>query len=280
MDHPQVNAVPIDPPTAEVSPLLGKMIEAARAAGEGLRQDFLAVSSLKIMHKVDASDPVSAADLRSEKTLRERLAAVNPDYGFLGEEGGLTAGADASHMWICDPLDGTANFLFGLPQFAVNVALAKDGHVIAGVTHAPMLGETFWAERGKGAWLNGQRISVSRRTGLINAMIAVGIPFASKPRHEQFAVEMLRLTPKISGIRRLGAAAIDMAYVACGRFDAYYEQAVCAWDIGAGVVIIEEAGGVVTDTLGRPLDLENGTVLASTPQLHAELLRAIEPVDG
>ena len=256
------------------------MIEAAREAGEGLRKDFLAVASLEINHKVDASDPVSAADLRSEETLRKCLANISPDYGFLGEEGGLIAGADGSHMWICDPLDGTANFLYGIPQFAVNVALARDGKIIAGVTHIPMLGETFWAECGRGAWLNGQLIKVSQRRGLINAIIGVGIPFASKPDHEKFAAEMLRLTPKVSGLRRFGAAAVDMAYVACGRFDAYWEQAVCAWDIGAGVIIVEEAGGVVTDTSGRPLDLNNGTVLASTPQLHPELLAELMPVDG
>jgi myo-inositol-1(or 4)-monophosphatase len=263
-----------------VSPLLERMIEAATIAGEGLREDFIAVTSLEIRHKIDASDPVSAADLRSEETLRKCLAEVAPDYGFLGEEGGLVAGADSSHVWVCDPLDGTSNFLFGIPQFAVNVALVQDDRVIAGVTHIPMLGETFWAERGQGAWLNGQRISVSGRHGLINAMIGVGIPFASKPRHEQFAAEMARITPKVSGLRRFGAAAVDMAYVACGRFDAYWEQAVRAWDIGAGVILVEEAGGIVTDTRGQPLELDNGTVLASTAQLHAELLAELTPVDG
>ena len=279
LDRAQVSSA-LPQSSGNISSLLTQMIDAARMAGEGLRQDFLDVASLEINHKVDASDPVSAADLRSEETLRQCLAAINPDYGFWGEEGGLIAGADPSHIWICDPLDGTANFLYGLPQFAVNVALAKDGQVIAGVTHIPMLGETFWAERGCGAWLNSQRISVSQRHGLINAMIGVGIPFASKPRHDQFAAEMSRITPKVSGLRRFGAAAVDMAYVACGRFDAYWEQAVRAWDIGAGVVIIEEAGGVVTDTAGRPLELDNGTILASTPQLYAELLAELTPVDG
>jgi len=263
-----------------VSPLIAAMIDAAQLAGAGLRNDFLAVSSLDVRHKIDLSDPVSAADLRSEATLREALAAVGPDYGFLGEEGGLVRGNDETHMWIVDPLDGTFNFLCGLEQFAVNVALARNGEVIAGVTHVPMLGETFWAERGSGAWLNGRPIAVSKRQRLIQAMLGVGIPYASKPRHRQFIAEMERLTTQVSGIRRFGAGAIDMAYVACGRFDAYWEQTVSAWDMAAGVVLVEEAGGVVTDTLGRPIDLMGGTVLASTSQLHGELLQALAPVDA
>jgi myo-inositol-1(or 4)-monophosphatase len=271
---------PVDTPRTEVSHLLGAMIDAARMAGEGLRQDFLTVSSLQINHKIDLSDPVSAADLRSEATVRDALSSACPDYGFLGEEGGLVAGKDESNLWIVDPLDGTFNFLCGLPQFAVNIALARDGQVIAGVTHVPMLVETFWAERGKGAWLNGQPITVSTRQDMMRAMLGVGIPFASKPRHGQFLAEMERLMPRVSGIRRLRAGAIDMVYVACGRFDAYWEQSVSPWDMAAGVVIVEEAGGIVTDTLGRPLDLNNGSVLASTPQLHAELLKALEPVDA
>ena len=259
--------------------ILPVMIEAARAAGEGLREDFLKIASLEIRHKAGLADPFTAADLRAEKIVRDALHAARPDFGFLGEEGGLTEGTDKSHRWIVDPLDGTANFLCGLPLFAVNVALAREGEVIAGVTHLPMLGETFWAEVGAGAWLNGRPIRVSPRQGMIQAMLAVGIPFAGKPRHAQFVAEMERLTTRVTGIRRLGAGAIDMAYVACGRFDAYWEQSVSAWDMAAGAVIVREAGGVVTCTRGRPLDLMGGTVLAATPQLHVELLEALSPVD-
>jgi myo-inositol-1(or 4)-monophosphatase len=265
---------------AERSALIDVMLQAALAAGEGLERDFAAIAELQIRHKDGLDDKFSEADLRAEQTVREMLSAYRPDYGFLGEEGGLVAGEDSDNVWIVDPLDGTTNFLIGLPLFAVNVALATRGKVVAGVTHIPLLNETFWAERGKGAYLNDLPIKVSERNAMIDAVFGVGIPFASKPRHEQFVAEMQRLTPRVSGIRRLGAAAVDMAYVACGRFDAYWEQSVNAWDIAAGVVIIEEAGGVVTDTLGRPLDLENGTVLASTPQLHSELMSAIAPIDG
>jgi myo-inositol-1(or 4)-monophosphatase len=161
----------------------------------------------------------------------------------------------------------------------VNVALVSAGKVVAGVTHLPMLQETFWAERGSGAWLNGSRIHVSGQSELLRSILAVGIPFAGKPRHPQFVAEMERLTPRVLGLRRLGAAAVDMAYVACGRFDAYWEQSLNAWDMAAGVVLVEEAGGIVTDTLGRALDLNNGTVLASTPTLHNELVAALAPID-
>ena len=262
-----------------VSPLLATMIDAAVKAGEGLREDFLQFGSLEIERKI-GPDPVSAADLRAESTLRSELASAFPEYGFLGEEGGLVDGTDDDHMWIVDPLDGTANFLCGLPLFAVNVALVRQGKVVAGVTHLPMMSETFWAETGSGAWMNGARIRVTGQSELIRSVLAVGIPFAGKLRHEQFLAEMERLTPHVLGIRRLGAAAVDMAYVACGRFDAYWEQSLNAWDMAAGVVIVEEAGGIVTDTLGRPLDLNNGTVLASTPQLHAEMVAVLAPVDG
>jgi myo-inositol-1(or 4)-monophosphatase len=262
------------------SSLIQAMLEAAYAAGEGLKRDFATIAELQVRHKDGLDDKFSEADLRAEQTVRETLSAYRADYGFLGEEGGLVPGADSDNVWIVDPLDGTTNFLIGLPLFAVNVALARRGKVVAGVTHIPLLGETFWAEHGQGAFLNGSPIRVSDRRDMIDAVFGVGIPFASKPRHEQFAAEMLKLTPQVSGIRRLGAAAVDMAYVACGRFDAYWEQSVNAWDIAAGVVIVEEAGGVVTDTLGRTLDLEGGTVLASSPHVHSALVDAIAPVDG
>ena len=158
------------------------------------------------------------------------------------------------------------------------MALQRDGEIVAGVTYVPMLGELFRAETGGGAYLNDLPISVSRRRGLEEAVLGVGIPFMGKPRQEQFHAEMQRLTPKVSGVRRLGAGAVDMAYVACGRFDAYWEQSVSAWDMAAGAVIVREAGGVVTDTLGRDLDVMNGTVLATTPQIHDMLLHELRPV--
>ena len=259
------------------SPLLAMMIDAAVRAGQGLAEDAKRIATLDVRAKAGPADVFSEADLRAEETVRAALIGAHPDYGFLGEEGGLTEGADKSHVWIVDPLDGTTNFLTGSPLFAVNIALARDGEVIAGVTHAPMMGETFWAERGQGAWLNGQPIRVSTRTDMMQAVLGVGIPFATKPGHAQFRTEMERLTPNVSGIRRLGAGAIDQVWVACGRFDAYWEQNVSAWDMAAGVVIVREAGGVVTGTSGEPLDLMGGTVLATTPALHGAMVEALRP---
>ncbi|MBA2921267.1 inositol monophosphatase [Sphingomonas sp. MAH-20] len=254
------------------SPLIAAMIDAARVAGAGLVADQTRILSLNVQSKLGPADMFSEADLRAEATVRDALMTFRPDYGFLGEEGGLEAGADADHVWIVDPLDGTANFLTGSPLFAVNVALARAGDVIAGVTHVPHLDETFWAETGSGAWLNDAPIRISTRQALAEAVLGVGIPFATKPKHEVFLAEMARLTNRVTGLRRLGAGAIDMAWVACGRYDAYWEQSVSAWDMAAGAVIVREAGGLVTGTRGEPLDLMGGTVLACTPAIQRELL--------
>lgn len=251
------------------------MIAAATAAGRDLVADQGRIASLTIQSKAGAADMFSEADTRAEATVRDALLAYRPDYGFLGEESGLQPGADPAHVWIVDPLDGTANFLTGSPLFAVNIALAREGRVIAGVTHVPLLAETFWAADGEGAWLNDRPIRVSARKAIGEAILAVGIPFATKPFHEQFLAEMERLTRRVTGIRRLGAGAIDMAWVACGRHDAYWEQSVSAWDMAAGDIIVREAGGLVTGTDGGPLDLMGGTVLACTPAIQADVVKAV-----
>jgi len=253
------------------------MLEAALAAGEGLMRDFATLSTLTIERK-GVGDFFSAADLQAEETVRRRLETAAPSYGFLGEEGGLIEGTDASHVWIVDPLDGTTNFLTGVPIFAVNIALARDGEVVAGVTYVPAMNEMFRAETGAGAFLNDRQIRVSTRDKLEDSVLAVGIPFAAKPEHGRFRREMENLTHRVAGIRRLGAGAVDLAYVAAGRFDGYWEQKVSAWDMAAGVILVREAGGVISDTLGQPLDLYNGTVLGCTPQIRDELLSAIKPL--
>ena len=259
--------------------LLRAMVAAARAAGDRLRLDFAEISQLEVSFKGGPGDPFSIADLRAEETVKAMLAAFRPDYGFLGEEGGVTAGADPSHLWIVDPLDGTMNFLCGVPIFAVNIALAVDGVAVAGVTYDPIAGEMFWAEKGCGAFMNGAPIRVSTRPTISQSILSVGIPFIGKPRQEQFVHEMSLLTPRAGSLRRLGAGAVDMAYVACGRFDAFWEQAVKPWDMAAGAILVQEAGGLCTGTLGEPLDLMGGTCLASTPQIHAELVDALAPID-
>jgi len=258
------------------SALLEPMLAAAREAGAGLKEDFAKLAGLDVRRKT-RSDFFSEADLRAEATVRRILGDARPDFGFLGEEGGLVGGRDPDSTWIVDPLDGTTNFLTGVPIFAVNIALEQAGRVVAGVTYVPLLEELFWAERGRGAWLNGERIQVSRREELADAVLAVGIPFQGKPRGEYFLREMERLTPRVAGIRRLGAGAVDLAYVAAGRFDAYWEQSVSVWDIAAGVVLVEEAGGIVSDTAGNPLALRSGTVMGANPRIHGELIAALKP---
>jgi len=260
------------------SRLMQVMVDAAREAGAGLKADFARIDTLNVREKNGAADPVSSADLHSEAMIRKLLTAAFPDYGFLGEEGGLTKGK-SDRTWIVDPLDGTGNFLCGVPAFAVSIALARGNEVLAGVTYAPILDEIFCAEKGAGAFLNGTRINVSSRQGLSHALLGVGLPFAGKPRLPQFLKEMERLMPKVFGVRRWGAGTVDLAYVACGRYDAYWEQSVAPWDIAAGVVLVEEAGGVACDTLGRPLDLMGGTMLGCTPQIKDDLLRELSPID-
>ncbi len=261
-----------------VSSQMQAMVEAAREAGAGLQEDFASLGTLQVSEKNGTADPVSSADFRSEATVRRCLSAAFADYGFLGEESGLTRG-NSDCTWIVDPLDGTGNFMCGVPAFAVSIALVRGNDVLAGVTYAPMLGEFFRAEKGKGAFLNDVPIRVSSRQGLDRAMLGVGLPFAGKPRLPQFLKEMERLMPKVFGVRRWGSGTIDLAYVACGRYDAYWEQSVAPWDIAAGVVLVEEAGGVVCDTVGRPLDLMNGTMLGCTPQVKKDLLRELTPID-
>ncbi|GAB2507139.1 inositol monophosphatase family protein [Pseudoxanthomonas sangjuensis] len=250
------------------------MIEAAQVAGAGLRRRFENLSDLGVRSKSGPADLVSIADEEAEKTARTLLGSARPGYGFLGEEGGSVAG-DGSHTWIVDPLDGTTNFLFGNPLWGFNAALARDGVVVAGVTYLPMIDEFYVAEEGKGAWLNGKRIRVSNRSTLIEAVLACGIPFAGKPEQALFAREMALLTPSVAGIRRTGACAVDMAWVAAGRWDAYWERAVNAWDMAPGVILVKEAGGVATSATGGELDLHGHNVLVSNGAVQQALLELL-----
>ncbi len=194
------------------SALLTVMIAAARKAGRGLARDFGEVAELQVSKKGPA-DFVSAADLKAEQTLAEELEKARPGYGFLGEERGLVEGSDKTHTWIVDPLDGTTNFLHGLPHFAVNIALERDGQIVAGVTYNPANADLFWSERGKGCFLNDKRLRVAARRRLDECLIATGIPFAAVTgaRRLAFARTLGVLMPQVAGIRRFGAAALDMA---------------------------------------------------------------------
>jgi len=258
---------------------LQAMIDAARIAGTGLLEDQKTLDTLEVRRKGPA-DPVSAADERAEKTLRTLLGKAEPTFGFLGEEGGLVKGSDPDHCWIVDPLDGTANFLYGTPLFGVNVALARGGKVIAGVIYLPALDEMYTAEKGKGAYCNGKRVHVSKRGNLSEAALACGIPFEGKPDHDLFMHEMLHLTHRVGGIRRTGAASVDLAFTVSGRWDAYWERCTSAWDMAPGTILVAEAGGRFCHPSGADWTLEGGAILATNGVIHDALLTALQEADA
>jgi myo-inositol-1(or 4)-monophosphatase len=251
------------------------MIDAVRKAARGLTRDFGEVAELQVSKK-GAGDYVSAADIKAEQVLYEELMRVRPGYGFIGEERGLIEGSDKTHTWIVDPLDGTTNFLHAIPHFAVTAALERDGVIVAGVTYNPISNEMFWAEKGKGAYLNDKRLRVAARRHLDETVLATGIPFIGKPGHAVFLKELHQVSQKVSGVRRFGSAALDLAYVAAGRFDGYWERGLQNWDMAAGTLLVTEAGGKVTDADGDIAPLHSGTVLASSLELHPLILETLK----
>jgi myo-inositol-1(or 4)-monophosphatase len=245
-------------------------VAAAETAGEVLRSGFGREQTVKYKGKVDL---VTEVDERAEAVIGEMLRGAFPGYGMLAEEGGRRLG-EGDSRWIVDPLDGTTNYAHGLPIFAVSIALERAGEVVLGVVHDPMRGETYVAERGGGATLNGEPIRVSDTDEPIRALLVTGFPYDRSDMGT--AVELFgRLTELTQGVRRLGAAALDLCYVAAGRLDAYYEKGLHAWDVAAGSLILKEAGGRITDYRGRELDLEGREIVASNGLLHPVLLEAI-----
>ena len=257
-----------------LSPNLNVMVAAARKAARGLSRDFGEVENLQVSRKGPA-DFVSNADRRAAKVIHEELARARPGYGFLMEETGSHAGTDTSHRWIVDPLDGTTNFLHGLPHWCISIALERDRTIIAGVVYAPVTGELFLAERGQGATLNDKRLRVSSRTKMPDALIACGMPFLGRGDGARFQAELARIQGEIAGIRRFGAAALDLAWVAAGRYDGFWERGLSPWDLAAGALIVKEAGGTVTDLDGGGRWLASGDILAANDALHAPLLARI-----
>jgi myo-inositol-1(or 4)-monophosphatase len=251
------------------------MIDAVRKAARGLTRDFGEVAELQVSKK-GAGDYVSAADIKAEQVLFEELMRVRPGYGFIGEERGLIEGSDKTHTWIVDPLDGTTNFLHAIPHFAVTAALERDGVIVAGVTFNPVTNELFWAEKGKGAYLNDKRLRVAARRNLDESVLATGIPFLGKPGHGVFLKELHQISQRVSGVRRFGSAALDLAYVAAGRFDGYWERGLKNWDMAAGTLLVTEAGGKVTNADGAETALLDGTVLAANLELHPQVLSLIK----
>jgi myo-inositol-1(or 4)-monophosphatase len=219
---------------------------------------------------------VTAADRRAEEILHDELTRARPGYGFVGEEGGRREGADKTHMWIVDPLDGTSNFLHGIPQFAVSIALEREGTIVAGLIYNPANDELFTGERGKGAFLNDQRLRVAARQRLNDAVIACGLPHYGKGDLALFRSEFAAVQDKVAGLRRFGAATLDLAWVAAGRLDGYWERDISPWDLAAGLLLVREAGGYVTDIDGGEDMLAKGHVLAGNETMHRELLRLLK----
>jgi myo-inositol-1(or 4)-monophosphatase len=256
------------------SALLNVMVAAARKAARMLRRDFGEVEKLQVSLKGPANF-VSSADHRAEETLRAELARARPGYGFLGEEGGRQEGADKTHCWIVDPLDGTTNFLHGIPQFAISIALEREGTIVAGVVYNPINEELFVAERGKGAFLNDQRLRVAARKRLSEAVIACGLPHLGRGDLAQFRNEFAAVQEKVAGLRRFGAAALDLAWVAAGRLDAYWERNLSAWDMAAGLILVREAGGFASDLDGGEDVFDKREILAGNETMQRELLALI-----
>ncbi len=251
------------------------MIAAARKAARGLQRDFGEVENLQVSLK-GPGDFVSNADRKAEKILFEELSRARPGYGFLMEESGTVEGPDKSHRWIIDPLDGTTNFLHGIPMFAISIGLERDGQIVAGLVYNPVTDEMFIAEKGGGAFLNDRRIRVASRRDLAQSVVCCGIPHLGRPGHRGFLTELSAVMNEVSGVRRTGSAALDLAYVAAGRFDAYWEAALSTWDIAAGIVLVREAGGFVSDIDGSDRMLATGNIIAGNDQLRSQLEKLLK----
>ncbi|WP_425093356.1 inositol monophosphatase family protein [Tropicimonas sp. S265A] len=255
---------------------LNIMIKAARLAGRSLVKDFREVENLQVSMK-GAGDFVSRADTRAEEILKEALMEARPNYGWLGEETGGAEGKDPTRRWIVDPLDGTTNFLHGMPHWAVSIALEHKGEVVAGVVFDAAKDEMFFAEKGQGAWMNQQRLRASGRRHMVEAVFATGLPFAANKHLPATLGDLAQLLPTCAGVRRWGAAALDLAYVAAGRYDGYWERGLNAWDIAGGVIIAREAGALVEPVVPGESLLASGSLIAANEPLFdpfAKIIRA------
>ncbi|NIX77924.1 inositol monophosphatase family protein [Microvirga terricola] len=261
------------------SPLMTVMTDAVMKASRSLKRDFGEVENLQVSRK-GPGDFVSAADRKAEKILREALEKARPGYGFVMEESGIVEGTDQSHRWHIDPLDGTTNFLHGIPQFAISVGLERDGQIVAGVIYDPAKDEMFIAEKGKGAFLNNRRVRVAARTEMEEAVVGCGMPHIGKGDHGLFLREAASVMAHVGGSRRFGAAALDLAYVACGRMDAFWERGLNSWDVAAGILMVREAGGYISDADGGSDPLRKGSVACGNEIMHRELLKLLKKAKG
>jgi len=256
------------------SALITVMTQAARKAGRALIRDFGEVENLQVSQKGPANF-VTAADRRAEEILHNELSKARPAFGFLMEERGRIAGSDPHHEWVVDPLDGTTNFMHGIPLFAISIALLRDGRPVAGLVYNPVADEFFVGERGQGAFVNNRRLRVAARKELSDCVVCCGIPHRGRGDPARFRAELAAVQEIVAGVRRTGAAALDLAWVAAGRFDGFWERGLSSWDLAAGLLLVREAGGFVTDLEGEDAILENGSVVAGNEAVHRALLATL-----
>jgi myo-inositol-1(or 4)-monophosphatase len=245
---------------------LNLMIKAARKAGRSLVKDFREVENLQVSAK-GPGDFVSRADREAERIIKGELLGGRPTYGWLGEETGSQEGQDPTRRWIVDPLDGTTNFLHGMPHWAVSIALEHKGEIVSAVVYDAAKDELFWAEKGAGTWMNDRRLRVSGRRHMHEAVFATGIPFGAKSTLPAMIQDLARLMPATAGVRRWGAASLDLAYVAGGRFDGYWERELQLWDIAAGSLLVREAGGFLSAIRDGDDPLEKGAIICANEAL-------------
>ena len=257
------------------SALLNVMVQAALKAGKSLSRDFGEVQNLQVSLK-GPGDYVSQADRKAEDIIYTELSKARPGYSFLMEERGAVDGDDAQHRWIVDPLDGTTNFLHGIPIFSISIALERQGQLVAGVIFNPAMDELYTAERGGGAFLNDRRMRVAARRKLSDTVIGTGIPHLGRGEHGKSLVELRNVMAETAGIRRLGSAALDLAYVAAGRMDGFWERSLSAWDLAAGILMVREAGGFCTAIDGGDSMLDDGTIVAGNEDVHKALLATLK----
>ncbi len=259
------------------SAILNVMTTAAFKAGRSLSRDFGEVQNLQVSVK-GPGDFVTSADLRAEKIIRQELEKARPGFGFLMEEAGEIKGTEPQNRWIVDPLDGTHNFMHGLPHFCISIALEREGDIVAGIIYDPNTDELFAAERGQGAYLNDTRIRVAARRNLRDCLICTHIPRLGQKEHKRALVEQAAVMKETIGVRATGSTALDLAYIAAGRFDGTWQRGPQAWDFAAGMILIREAGGFITDLDGGKKLFDTGTVLAGNEHIHRELGKTVADI--
>jgi myo-inositol-1(or 4)-monophosphatase len=256
------------------SPLMNVMVAAVLKAGKGLKRDFGELENLQVSSK-GPGDFVSIADKKAEKVLQQELERARPGYGFVMEEAGVVEGADKTHRWLIDPLDGTTNFLHGMPFFAISVALEREGVLVAGVVYNPATEDLFIAERGKGAFHNDRRMRVSGRRLMEDSLVGMGLMHLGRGQHAPNLADLGAVMGHVAGVRNIGSIAMELAYVASGRLDGLAARWLSSWDLAAGIVLVREAGGFISDIRGGETMLETGDIVAGNEAIHKGLLGAI-----